>query len=88
MLSPNFEFPVTETEEEKDEYGSPMRVLAYWGILAVKGTNKDIRKIVQKRAFTYKDWHEMLTSVLHKVSYFKCTHQQGQPPLRPSMTDT
>ena len=36
MLSPNFEFPVTETEEEKDEYGSPMRVLVYWGISAVK----------------------------------------------------
>ena len=48
MLSPNFEFPVTETEEEKDEYGSPMRVLVYWGILAVKGTNKDTKKIVQK----------------------------------------
>jgi len=88
MLSPNFEFLVTETEEEKDEYGSPMRVLVYWGILAVKGTNKDTKKIVQKRAFTYKDWHEMLTSALHEVSYFKCTLQQGQPPLRPSMTNT
>jgi len=32
-----------------------MRVLAYWGILAVKGTNKDTKKIVQKRAFIYKD---------------------------------
>ena len=30
----------------------------------------------------------MLTSVLHKVSYFKCTFQQGKPPLRPSMTNT
>jgi len=83
MLSPNFEFLVTETEEEKDEYRSPMRFLVYGSILAVKATNKDIKKIVQKRAFTYKDWHEMLTSVLHKVSYFKCTLQQGQPPSVP-----
>jgi len=88
MLSPNFEFPVTETEEEKDEYGSPMRVLVYWASQPLKATNKDIKKIVQKRAFIYKDRHEMLASALHEVSYIKCTHQQGQPPLRPSMNNT
>jgi len=32
------------------------------------------RKSVLKRAFTYKDWHEMLPP------YFKCVLQKGQPP--------
>jgi len=53
------------------------RSLVYWGILAVKVKNKNIKKSVQKRAFPYKDWHEMLPS------YFKGTLQQGQPPLLP-----
>jgi len=57
----------------------PMKFLAYWGILAVKFENKNIKKSVRKRALTYKDWHEMLPS------YFKCTLRQGQPPLLPSV---
>ena len=55
-----------------------MKFLAYWGILAVKVKNKNIKKSVQKGAFTYKDWHDMLPS------YFECTFQQGQPPVLPS----
>jgi len=57
----------------------PMKFLACWGILAVKVENKNIKKSVQKGAFTYKDWHEVLPS------YLKCTLQQGQPPLLPSV---
>jgi len=54
-----------------------MKFLAYWDILAVKVENKNIKKSVQKWAFTYKDLREMLPS------YVKCTLQQGQPPLFP-----
>jgi len=43
----------------------PMRSLAYWGILTVEAANKNIKKIVQKMAFTYKDGHEMLPFSLH-----------------------
>jgi len=57
----------------------PMKFLAYWGILAVKIESKNIKKSVQKRAFTYKDEHEMLPS------YFKGTLQQEQPPHLPSV---
>ena len=65
-------------EEEEDEE-VPMKFLAYWGILAVKVESKNIKNSAQKGAFTYKDRHEMLPS------YFKCTLQQGQPPLLPSV---
>jgi len=85
VLSPNFEFLASEAEGEENE-GILGKVLVYWGISAVKATNKDIKKIVQKRAFTYKNWHEMLTSALHEVSYFKYALQQGQTP-PPSLDD-
>jgi len=49
VLSPNFEFPVTETEEEKDEYGSPMRVLVYWGISVVKKLQTKTSRRLSKR---------------------------------------
>nr|KYP42726.1 Pol polyprotein [Cajanus cajan] len=32
---------------------------------AVEAANKNIKKIVQKRVVTYKDWHEMLPYALH-----------------------
>jgi len=57
----------------------PIKFLACRGILAVEVKNKNFKKSVQKRAFTYKDWHKMLPS------YFKCTLQPGQPPLLPSV---
>jgi len=54
VLSLNFEFLASEAEGEENE-GIPGKVLVYWGISPVKATNKDIKKIVQKKAFTYKD---------------------------------
>ena len=36
ILSPNFEFPVSETKEEEDGGAFPMRYIVYWGILAVE----------------------------------------------------
>ena len=32
---------------------------------AVEATNKNIKKIIQKMTVSYKDWHEMLPSMLH-----------------------
>jgi hypothetical protein len=32
---------------------------------AVKTTNKNVKKIIQKMVVTYKDWHEMLSFDLH-----------------------
>jgi hypothetical protein len=32
---------------------------------AVEVVNKNVKKIIQKMIFTYKDWHEMLPLALH-----------------------
>ena len=32
---------------------------------AVEGSNKNIKKIIQKMTMSYKDWHEMLPFALH-----------------------
>jgi hypothetical protein len=32
---------------------------------AVEVVNKNVKKIIQKMIFTYKDWHEMLLLALH-----------------------
>jgi hypothetical protein len=32
---------------------------------AIEVANKNIKKIIQKMVVTYKDWHEMLSFVLH-----------------------
>jgi len=32
---------------------------------AVEVANKNVKKIIQKMIFTYKDWHEMLLLALH-----------------------
>jgi len=53
VLSPNFEFPVSEEEEEEEVPDGVF--LAYWGVLTVKVKNKNIKKSVQKGAFTYKN---------------------------------
>jgi len=77
ILSLKFEFPVSEAEEEEDEE-VPNEISRLLGHLSRQNRKKNIMKSVQKRAFTYKDWHEMLSSCL------KRTLQQGQPPLHPS----
>ena len=76
---PTLSFLVSKDKEDENEKKFPMKFLAYWGILAVKVENKNIKKSVQKRAFAFKDWHEMLPL------FFKGTLQQGQPPLLPSI---
>jgi len=65
--------------------GFPMRFLVYWGILADKATNKDIKKIVHKEAFISKDWHEMLPSALHKYHTLSAYINRGNPP--PSLNE-
>ena len=61
VLSPNFEFPVSETRRRMKKF--PMKFLAYWGILAVKVKNKNIKKSVQKRESTYKGCYHHTSSV-------------------------
>jgi len=81
VLSSNFEFPASEADkEENDEI--PDKTSHILGILAVEATNK---KIVQKRAFTYKDWHEMIPSP-HMGIVLQYTFQQGQSPSFPQYT--
>ncbi|AES70133.2 hypothetical protein MTR_3g048420 [Medicago truncatula] len=81
VLSPNFEFRVSETEEKENE-SFPMRFLAYWASWLSK--LQISRKTVQKRTFMYKDWHEMLPSALQGYCT-SCTLQQGQPRHHPSV---
>ena len=37
---------------------------------AVETANKNIKKIIEKTIYTYKDWHEKLPFALHALSYF------------------
>lgn len=39
----------------------------------VEAANKNIKKIIQKRVKTYKDWNKMLTFALHMYRTFVCT---------------
>jgi len=55
----------------------PLRSLAYWGILAAEAANKNI-KIVQKMAFTYKDYMRCYRSPCTGI-VLQCALQQGQP---------
>jgi hypothetical protein len=58
----------------------PMRSLTYWGILAIETANKNER-IVQKRAFTYKDRHKILP-----LPHMGMVHiSTGATPLFPSV---
>jgi len=66
-------------EEILDEIS---RILGHLSRQSCKQTK--IKKIVQKMAFTYKDWHEMI-SLPHMGIVFQYTFQQGQPPLLPSI---
>ena len=60
VLSSNFEFPVPEADdEENDEIpDETSHILGHLSRQSCKQTK--IKRIVQKMAFTYKDWHEMI----------------------------
>jgi len=67
-----------DEEEEKEE--TPDKISHILGHLSRHKQTK-IKKIVQKMAFTYKDWHEML--LLPYISIMLQYTFQGQPPLIP-----
>ncbi|RDY04473.1 Tf2-9, partial [Mucuna pruriens] len=46
---------------------------------AVEAANKNIKKIIQKMAVTYKDWHEMLPYALHGYRISMRTSTGGTP---------
>jgi len=69
--------PRLEEEEDEEVTDEISRLL---GHLGRQNRKQNIEKSVQKRAFTYKDWDEMLPS------YFKYTLQLGQPPSFPQYT--
>jgi len=81
VLSPNFEFLASEAEGEENE-GIPGKVLVYLGISAIKATNKDIKKIVQKRGKP----PPLLPSMTNVDTILQYTLQQGQTP-PPSLND-
>jgi len=69
--------PKPEEEEDEEVPDEISRLLGH--LKPSKSKTKNIKKCVQNRAFTYKDWREILPSC------FKNTLQQGQPPLLPSV---
>ena len=81
LYSLYFEFPVFE-EEEYEEI--PDKISCILGHLSRRNCRKKTKKIVQKMAFTYKDWHKML-SLPNMGIVLQYTFQQGQPPLLPSV---
>ena len=80
VLSPNFEFLVSEAEEKEDE-SFLMRYIAYWGILAVEAANTNIKKIVQK--MTFKVSHGMLPFALHGLHMLTGATPPPPPPPSP-----
>jgi len=82
VLSSNFEFPVSEAEEEEDEKFS-IRLLAYWGILAVEAANQNQRRLTRR-------WQSLTKTgircyrCLTWVSSFITHLNKGKPPLLPS----
>ena len=80
-LSSDFEFLVSEAEEENEE--TPDKISHILGHLSRQSCKqKKIKKIVQKMAFTYKDWYEMIP-LPHMGIMFQYMFQQGQPPSIP-----
>jgi len=79
VLSSNFEFPIPEAEEdENDEIpDETSRILGHLSRQSCKQTK--IKRIVQKMAFTYKDWHEMILLPYIGI-VLQYTFQQGNPP--------
>jgi len=84
VLSSNFEFLVSEAEEENEE--TPNKISHILGHLSRQSCKQTkIKKIVQKMAFTYKDWHKMIL-LPHMGIVFQYTFQQGQSPSFPQYT--
>jgi len=63
VLSLNFELPVSEIEEEKDGT-APNEISRLLGHFSCRICKQNIKKIVQKRTFNYKDWQGMLAIAL------------------------
>jgi len=82
VISSNFEFLVSEAEEENEETSENIsHILGHLSRQSCKQTK--IKKIVQKMAFTYKDWHKMIVT-LH--GYRASIHiTTGAIPLLPSV---
>jgi len=83
VLSSNFELSVSEDEEEENEENKISHILGHLSRQSYKQTK--IKKIVQKMAFIYKDWHEMIP-LPHMGIVFQYTFQQGQFPSFPQYT--
>ena len=82
ILSSNFVFFVSEAEEDMNEEipDEISRILEHLSRQSYKQTK--IKKIVQKMAFTYKDWHGTLP-LPHMDIVLQYTFQQGQSPSFP-----
>jgi len=85
VLSSNFEFLVSEAEENMNEEipDEISHILGHLSRQSCKQTK--IKRIVQKIAFTYKDWHEMI-SLPYMGIVLQYTFQQGQSPFFPRYT--
>jgi hypothetical protein len=83
MLSPDFELPMSEDEEVENEETQD-KISRILGHLSRRNCKQNIKKIVQKMAFTHKDWHEMLPLPRMGI-VLQYTLQQGQPPLHPTV---
>jgi len=74
---------VSETKEEEMEK-FPNEVPHAFGHFNYRIRKRNIKEIVQKATFIYKDRHEMLPFALHGI-VLQYKLQQGQPSHRPSV---
>jgi len=79
VLSPNFEFPMSEAEEGKDEE-IPDEISRLLGHLSCRSCKQKIsRRFVMKMTFTYKNWHKMLPFALHGYHTLVRTSTEATP---------
>ena len=80
VLSLDFEFLISKTEEEDDEEISNeiSRILGHFG----RRSRNYQERFVQERTFMYKDWHNLP----HMGIVLQYTLQQGQSPSIPQYT--
>ena len=79
VLSSNFEFPVSEAEEGNEE--TPDEISHILGHLSHRSCKQNIKEIIQKMTFNYKDWLGVLPFAMLR---YRTHFNRGKPPPPPS----
>jgi len=85
VLSPKFEFFASEAEGEENE-GIPDEISCLLGHLSRQSYKQRHQEDCPQRGIHFQRLAWDATICFAQVSYFKCIHQQGQPPSFPQWT--